>query len=111
MSAIIGVTAAFGAAAGFTVSGVLKFFDGMFGQKESMPSMPASLLIGSLLGGGLAGGVGWLVYDSQEQADLNQISLEQSQAITACHKEVPNDFKVDTGINADGSIRCNYLKP
>jgi hypothetical protein len=111
MSAIIGVTAAFGAAAGFVISGVCKGLDGFMGHKKTMPSMPASLLIGSLIGGGIAGGVGWLVDDSQEQVDLSSISLQQSQAITLCHENTPSDFKVEAGINADGSIKCNYLKP
>lgn len=112
MSIAIGLTAAFGAAAGFTIAGVSKMFDGfsIWGpSKEELPNWPTTLLLGTLIGGGLGGGSAW--YFDEDSADLNNISLQQSEAITECHKKAPENFKVESGLNTDGSVICNYIKP
>jgi hypothetical protein len=115
MSTTTGVTAAFGAASGCVTSyfvEVTSFLVEAFNEWETLPSsVRAGALTILFTGGGLAGGTVWYLHDSGGEANLSQISLQQSQAITSRHENTPNDFVVEAGINADSSIKCNYLKP
>lgn len=114
MSLTIGITAAFGAVAGFTVSGAAKFLDGfsVFGSPSNkLPSWGATLLIGSLIGGGLGYGASWYADDSVAMADLGNIDRAQAMEIVACHDNAPEGFDVTAGISDNGKIICNYIKP
>lgn len=112
MSLTIGLTATFGAIAGFTVSGALKFLDGfsvMGPASNKFPSWPTSLLIGSLIGGGLGAGSAW--YADEGSAEIENISRQQATEIVLCHDKKPEGFDVQSGLNLDGTVICNYLKP
>jgi hypothetical protein len=112
MSIAIGLTAGFAAVAGFTIAGAAKFSDSfsVWGSASNkLPSWSATLLMGTLIGGGLGGGSAW--YFDEQASDLNNISLSQAEEIVTCHKKTPEGFTALSGLNKDGSVSCSYLKP
>lgn len=109
MSLTVGLTALFGAGAGAGAGFFVKFCDALGGGSESLPGFKTTILATTLIGGGL--GWGSAHYLGEEQADLNNISKAQAQQIVDCHNKLPEGFEVKSGLNGDGSVICNYIKP